>query len=478
MRRMFAAFCVLLLLCLCGCRTNIGGDVFAFPLAAEPICLDPQTANDEPSLAVISHLFEGLTARDGNGKVVPAAAEWSVSTDGLTYVFSLRAATWSNGEAVTSDDFLFAYERAKSLGFPAVSSAVLQEIASITTPNDRTLHITLLRQNDGFLAALADGALYPCPRTFFESCGGGYGMEPSALLQNGPFLLTSWQHDQTLTLRKNTGYRAADEILPAVVRYAVGAASTDDLAAVDTPPVGATVFELADTLQYLWFNATVQPLGSAAVRRALRDAVEWSAVQTTAPTASFVPPAAQLQDSDYVSPLTQNQCNPNRAAFSAAVAATGLSACPTLTLLCEDTAEETALARLVVQSWQKHLSVYFSIEPLPAATLEARLAAGNYHLALAPATARGASPADALFLFGGDQENLSRWQDAAWYAAVSVARSPAELQTLERQLYDACPAAPVKIVTRRFALGKGISGVNVAPFTARVDFRRAVRQKR
>jgi oligopeptide transport system substrate-binding protein len=51
----------------------------------------------------------------------PAVAErWDVSADGLSYTFHLRpTARWSNGDALTSADFLYSFRRALS---PALGS--------------------------------------------------------------------------------------------------------------------------------------------------------------------------------------------------------------------------------------------------------------------------------------------------------------------------------------------------------------------
>ncbi len=39
-----------------------------------------------------------------------AAEEPTVSEDGLVYTFTIRDATWSNGDPVTADDFVYAFQ--------------------------------------------------------------------------------------------------------------------------------------------------------------------------------------------------------------------------------------------------------------------------------------------------------------------------------------------------------------------------------
>ena len=60
-------------------------------LTGEPRTLDPQLADDEFSFPVLRDLYEGLTAEDRNGQIVPGVAEsWTVDSTGTIYTFLLR----------------------------------------------------------------------------------------------------------------------------------------------------------------------------------------------------------------------------------------------------------------------------------------------------------------------------------------------------------------------------------------------------
>lgn len=487
-----AALLCLTLLCglLGGCsREPQAGESFRFPLAAEPQSLDPQTASDDAARTVIDNLFEGLCTMQ-NGVVVPAAAEWSVSADGCAYAFTLRASAWSNGDPVTADDFLFAYERTVDPATASPYAAVFAGVTAVEAPDAYTLRVTLAAPDAHFLESVAEGAWYPCPRAFFAECGGGWGMEAKKSRQNGAFALRSWDHDRSLLLRRNEQYHAADEVAPAAVRFVIGAEESvasltdgtlDGCALSDGADTGeVTVTEVPDTLLYLWFNTTVSPLNAAAVRRSLRDAIEWNTVNGAlpgSPCASYVSPAATWHGERFESALSSHATAPDRAAFTAQIEAMGLSGCPALTLLCADDADSVRVAQYIAQSWQKHYALYFTIEPLPSAKLAARLTAGNYHIAIAPVTARGDSPADALLLFDGaaGEGNMARYRDEAWAASVRAAEGVAELMAAEQALAEACPAVPLAAVTRRFGFAADVSGVRVAPFTSHFDFRHAKR---
>ena len=80
---------------------------------AQPQDLDPHTTTGVPEHRLHLTFFEGLVSEDPQQNIVPGVAEkWDISPDGLVYTFHLRAdAKWSNGEALTAEDFLGSFKR-------------------------------------------------------------------------------------------------------------------------------------------------------------------------------------------------------------------------------------------------------------------------------------------------------------------------------------------------------------------------------
>jgi len=85
--------------------------------------LDPARMSWTPDFRVALNLWEGLTSWDPRtNEVIEAAAEFppEVSSDGLTYRFTIREdARWSNGDRVTSHDFVRGWRRAIEPGSAA-----------------------------------------------------------------------------------------------------------------------------------------------------------------------------------------------------------------------------------------------------------------------------------------------------------------------------------------------------------------------
>jgi len=90
-------------------RTGDAGQVLHRGIGPDLADLDPHMATQTSYYTVLSALLEGLVAEDPQDlHPVPGVAQrWDVSPDGLTYTFYLRGdARWSNGEAVTAQDFI------------------------------------------------------------------------------------------------------------------------------------------------------------------------------------------------------------------------------------------------------------------------------------------------------------------------------------------------------------------------------------
>ena len=80
--------------------------------------LDPYTLNETTTLAHHGHVYEGLTARGKDLKIIPGLAEsWEVQEGGKKWIFKLRKGVkFHNGEDFTADDVIFSAERVRAPG--------------------------------------------------------------------------------------------------------------------------------------------------------------------------------------------------------------------------------------------------------------------------------------------------------------------------------------------------------------------------
>jgi oligopeptide transport system substrate-binding protein len=189
---------------------------------AELQSLDPHRAEDVPSANVQRDIYEGLVNEAPNGDLVPgAASSWTVSDDGKTYVFNLRPeARWSNGDAVTAHDFVFALRRGVDPKTVSVYSYILTPILNadaITAGNrppaelgvraidDHTLQITLANPTPYFLGLLTHSMAYPVHRGSLERHGDQF-TRPGNLVGNGAFMLDEWVVQSHLKVVRNPYY--------------------------------------------------------------------------------------------------------------------------------------------------------------------------------------------------------------------------------------------------------------------------------
>src|SRR4051812_48603048 len=87
-----------------GCRPQPEGPVDVVVIDGPPRlkdpATDPLTASDE---VLLQNTAQGLVGFDAGGNIVAGLAErWTVSDDGLSYVFRIASANWPDGGKITA----------------------------------------------------------------------------------------------------------------------------------------------------------------------------------------------------------------------------------------------------------------------------------------------------------------------------------------------------------------------------------------
>jgi len=221
-----------LLTCLC-----FAAAVLASPLNAamvqrglgpEPDSLHIHQARGLAAINLLRDIREGLTTFDVNGNPVPGQAEsWQVYDEGRRYRFKLRAdARWSNGDSVTADDFVRAWQRALSPESAAATAGLLSVVRNakdvlsgslaptqlgIRSDGPGIVEIELQQAAPWVLEILAHPVAFPLHVDGME--------DPRDAPVNGPFLLQEWMPRASIRLIRNPGYYAADSVAPDGVIY-------------------------------------------------------------------------------------------------------------------------------------------------------------------------------------------------------------------------------------------------------------------
>jgi oligopeptide transport system substrate-binding protein len=235
MKKFLALFLALVMtVALVACGGNGGnptpveeGSSIAVCLASEPDTLDPALNSAVDGATMIAHLFSGLAkwSQDANGNlaIAPDAAkelvEGVVNDDGtVTYTYTLRdGLKWSDGKDVTAGDFAFAWQRAASEDLGADYGYMFEVVDGYGTDalnvkalDDKTLEVTLANAVAYWNELLAFPTYFPVREDVVAD--EAWATEPATYVCNGPYTITSWDHNSVITLEKNANYVDADQI--------------------------------------------------------------------------------------------------------------------------------------------------------------------------------------------------------------------------------------------------------------------------
>ena len=92
-------------------------NILRYVNGGEPESLDPALSSGQPEARIYMALYEGLVEYDPKSlNAIPAIAErWDINKDYSEFIFHLRKnARWSNGDAITAQDFIYSIRRALS----------------------------------------------------------------------------------------------------------------------------------------------------------------------------------------------------------------------------------------------------------------------------------------------------------------------------------------------------------------------------
>ena len=196
--------------------------VFRKNNGTEPGTLDPHRAEGVPASNVLRDLFEGLVMEDPSGAYISGAAEsWSLSEDAKTYVFKMREnGKWSNGDAVTAEDFVYGLRRSvdpatlsnySSMLYPIKNARDIvlgkksSETLGVRANGPTTLIIELEEPTPYFLSLLTHSTTYATHRPSVEKFGARF-TRPGNLVGNGAFKLEEWRVQSHIKLVRNTEY--------------------------------------------------------------------------------------------------------------------------------------------------------------------------------------------------------------------------------------------------------------------------------
>lgn len=303
--------------------------------SAEIPSMDSIIVEDTVGFTMINNVNEGLYRLDQDQNPVPALAdgEPTVNEEGTVYTFKLRDAKWSNGDAVTAQDFVYAWTRAllpdtASVYGPYMMPGIIKNAdkvyageadpseLGVKAISDTELEITLEKPVAYITSLLAFPTFYPQNQKFVEEKGADYAKDAENLIFNGPYKMTKWDGVAAAewVLEKNEDYWDAENVTLTKINYNVmkdpqGAANAFEAGEADVTtklsmPAVISQYEgdprlvtwLEPTEFWLKFNQDNEALANKNIRMAIslgfdKDALVEDVIQNGSLAANYAVPA-------------------------------------------------------------------------------------------------------------------------------------------------------------------------------------------
>lgn len=522
---LFLAIVAVISLCACGGDSS---DVLILPIESDPMCLDPQVADSKEAKLMIANCFEGLVRLDKDYKIIPGVAEsWEISKDGLTYTFNLRKDThWkllnsfedvlpegykdTYRTQVIAADFVYGITRAldpatqagdaeKLFGIKnasAVNSGKQPTSAlGITAKDDLTLVITLERADPDFLRILTLPVAMPCHEDFFKATHAKYCLDLKYTFCNGPFYLSRWAEDNTLSMYKNDEYKGSVKVKPDELYFYVNTEEssvvkkirqrTYDCAFISEAAKNElsdsdkiSNYSIQNTVYGLCFNCTDSVLSNEDMRRALAmvtKTAELTANFDNSFTKGIVPDCVRYGENSY----REAAGNVSGIAYNEQQALTlwkkGLKKLDisTAEVIVTCTEENAHLMQQTVQNWQRvfSTSILAKVEVKTADQISTMIYNTSYQVLYHKISTDSSTVTDTLKKFTSDSSSnffgfADKNYDSIVNSVISAYSGTAKLSgcvSAEKYILDKAVFLPMLGGSSYAVVNKGVDGLYFSP---------------
>lgn len=402
-------------------------------VASEPQTIDPALNSAVDGAIMAQHFFEGLMKWADSGKPVndkgnmnfaelvngqASSYQKVVNDDGtVTYTFKIRPdAKWSDGKAVTANDFVYSWRRLADpntaadycymidmvKGYAEVNSGEADpSTLAVSAPDASTFEVVLTYDCPYFLEICAFPAAFPVredvvsaePDTWTTSNGS------KNYITNGPWKMAEWVHDSYIKMVPNEYHYDVANLGPDSITFRLMADSnamlagfrSNDLQYINQVPVDETPSLIAsgelDIVDYIGtyyvsYQTQAEPFDDWRVRKAFtltidsKYIVEQITQSGQVPATGFVPAGVydanptgddfRTVGGDYwEAPLTdeiyQKNCEEARQLLAEAGYPNG-EGFPVVTYLYNTGDAHKAVGEALQQMWQKALNVTVQLQ--------------------------------------------------------------------------------------------------------------------
>ena len=495
----------------------------------EPTSLNTLLATYAADFNVLNSLYETLLELDDNDVAQPAAAEtYEVSEDGLTYTFHLRDdGVWSNGDPVTAQDFVFAWQKALD---PKVASdyaymlffihnaeaylagEVSWDEVGVETPDDSTIVVTLDDPLPYAPYLFTFKTMAPINQKFYEEVGADvYGTDADKLCTNGAYTIEEWSHNSYVKVKKNPNFHDADSITVEEITYnivtnansAVNSFLSGELDFV-TMSTGELINQVesagyevvnqqASSAFYMYVNTTNEYMSNVNLRRALALSFDKQAMidavykNGNLPMTSFTPPAVMgANESSFQAALQEElgdlapangDVEAAKGYFETALSELGITAADLNGKLSIDVSDDPtaqAQAAFYQEQWRQNLGIEVTINPMQATQVNSNRQNGNFVMSISGWSPDYNDPMTFLDLWvTGGGNNDTGWSNAEYDQLIADATVETDenarqemFYKCEQILFDEYPIIPCYWRADSYAINRDrvVSGERITAF--------------
>lgn len=499
--------------------------VITMNLTSEPEALDLSKSTTNTASTIINAITDGLYRVDKDGKLTLGVAKDfpKVSEDGLTYTVDLKDnVKWSDGQVVTAHDFVYSYQRTADPETKAQYSFMMEwlengsdiiaekkpvEELGVKALSDFQLEIKLVTPMSFFDSILAFPTFYPQRQDIVEKYGDKYAADADKIVGNGPFKLTSWNHEQNMVLEKNADYWDADSVHLEKVTLnmvkdgntALNLYETKELDYTSLPGEHTPLYEGKEdakdrpelTNMYVMFQMKHPVLSNANIRKALSMAIDRQAYidvvlkNGSKPATGLVPYGTldgngkefrEVSGNDHIPPFDPAKA---KELLAEGLKELNLTALPKLQLTSDDTSGAKKNLEFLTGQWKANLGVDIEAESLPFAARVQKSQSRNFDMVI---SLWGADYNDAmsfmeLFINDG-QMNYTNYNSEVYSEKVKAAQKETDLakrsQLLveaEKQMFEDVPAAVIYFRSMKYLIRPNIEGLFQPPLGSEFELK-------
>ena len=528
-----------------GAESPTGGEatgdfVININIASEPQTIDPALNTAVDGAVMLQHMFEGLMrwndsgvetpGSDGqlnNAEIGPGQAESYesvINDDGTaTYTFHLRdGITWSDGQPVTANDFVFAWQRLVDPETAADYSYMIGDVVNanaiingemdpselgVSAPDDSTFVVTLNNDIPYFLEICAFPACFPVREDVVSNAEWTYS--PDTYISNGPYVMSERVTNSHISMVPNEHYWDFESLGPDTITFhmmddanaMISGYRSGDLDYIENMPVdeiptllASGELKIVDYLStyYVCFQNQLAPFDDARVREAFTLAIDRTyLVENISQTGeveagAYVPngvygaegatgPIFREEEAggDYYDPTAEAyeaNCERARQLLAEAGYPNG-EGFPVVEYLYNTDDRHQAIAEALQNMWETELGVDVTLRNEEWNSFLETRKQGDYSIARNGWTADYNDPMSFLdmFLTGGGN-NDAKFENEQFDALIAAAKAEtdhgarwATLHQAEDILMGEWAVAPLFYYTHKFMMNDDIQGAYYSP---------------